>query len=74
MKEIITFFRVSPKRSSVFKRIVQENSSTHSSKRTRLLKFCETRWVEHLDAIILFKDMFDVICMALLEIQEDNNQ
>jgi hypothetical protein len=69
MKEVITFFRVSPKRSAVFTKFVQESNPT-GTKKTRLTKFCETRWVEHLDAIMLFKDMFHIICKALKEIQE----
>jgi hypothetical protein len=33
-------------------------------------KLCETRWVEHLKSIILFKERFIIICKAKREIQE----
>lgn len=41
-------------------------------KQTRLLKFCETRWVEHLDSLSLFYDVYEHICSSLEYLDENN--
>lgn len=71
MKEIINFFRMSPKRSEVLKEIILSNDP--SAQRTRLIKFCETRWVEHLSAMVSFRELFIPILKALSEIQNFND-
>lgn len=38
----------------------------------RLLKFCKTRWVEHLVSLSLFNDVYEHICL-LLEYLDENN-
>lgn len=67
VKEIITFFRCSAKRETVLKKKIHDINE--NTKRTRLLKFCETRWVEHHDSLFLFNDLYDAILQALYEIQ-----
>lgn len=71
LKDTISFFRHSTKRSAVLKNIILEENS--DARRTRLLKFCETRWVEHLDSILLFKDLCHPIYEALEKIQTFND-
>jgi len=43
-------------------------------KRRRLIKLCETRWIERLDAIITFKELFVPIVFALEKIQKNGNR
>ena len=70
LKEIINLYRISPKHIAIFKQIVQERNPITGTKRTRLNKLHDTRWVEHLEAIMLFKEMFIIICKAMRDIQE----
>lgn len=71
INKIINFFRSSCKREKVLKdKILQVDSL---SKRTRLIKFCETRWVERLDSIALFCEMFPHIFESLNEIQNNDD-
>lgn len=42
-------------------------------KKKRLKKYCETRWIERLDAIITFKEFFFPIFKALVDITEKGN-
>jgi len=56
MKEMITFIRASEKRMDTLKE--QITSVEPGSRRTRLVKLRETRWVERHDAISFFKEMF----------------
>lgn len=39
----------------------------------RLIRYCETRWIERLDAILVFKEFFAQIFAALENIQETGN-
>uniref|UniRef100_A0A8D8THQ5 Zinc finger MYM-type protein 1 n=1 Tax=Cacopsylla melanoneura TaxID=428564 RepID=A0A8D8THQ5_9HEMI len=68
VKEIINFFRPSGKRESILKKKIEELGST--SKKQRLMRLCETRWTERLDALISFKELFCPIFFALEEIAE----
>jgi hypothetical protein len=56
MKEIITFIRASEKRVDRLKE--QITSVEPGSRRTRLVKLSEIRWVERHDAISFFKKIF----------------
>ena len=62
MKEIIVFFRESPKRSKYLALIVEELSeddeSSTSRKNWRLKKMCPTRWVESQESTEFFASMF----------------
>jgi hypothetical protein len=56
MKKMITFIRASEKRMDTLKE--QITSVEPRSRRTRLVKLSETRWVGRHDAIYFFKEMF----------------
>jgi hypothetical protein len=71
VKEVTTFFRVSAKRGALFAAVVGEMEP--STRKTRLSKLCETRWVEKLDAVLEFKELFSVIHEALLRLQVSDN-
>lgn len=68
IKEIINFFRISAKRQTALMDIVQ--SLDCGIKKQHLMKYCGTRWVERLDAIIKFNEMFIPIFITLDKIQE----
>ncbi|KAJ8892590.1 hypothetical protein PR048_005171 [Dryococelus australis] len=42
------------------------------AKRTHLLRFCDTRWLEHLDSL-LFKELCGPVCEAQNEIQSSSD-
>lgn len=68
INKLITFFRASPKREKILKdKVLQVQEK---ARRTRLMKFCETRWVERLDAISLFVQLFPLVVESLTAIQE----
>lgn len=71
IKEIIFFFRCSAKRQSILNDKVLESDC--EMKKKRLKKYCETRWIERLDAIVVFKEFFAQIFAALENIQETGN-
>lgn len=74
MKEVINFFRNSSKRSDKLQEVMNSCSQKYSqTRRARLLKLCETRWVEHLDAVIRFKDMLQAIYETLVLLQQDSD-
>lgn len=66
--KVINFFRASPKREEVLKNQVLKTDS--SAKKTRLLKFCETRWVERFDSVARFIELFPYITDSLVEFQQ----
>lgn len=70
MKETVNLFRMSTKAGTLLKNLILE--SFPNSKQVRLLKFCETRWVEHLESLSLFNDLFPLICTALEELDTEN--
>lgn len=72
MNEVITFFRSSSKRQDSLNETIA--SMEDGPKKKRLTKYCETRWVERLDAIVAFHDLFLTIFIALDKIQENGNQ
>lgn len=68
LKSVINFFRASPKREAVLKKRIESIDS--EVKRKRLLKFCETRWTEHFDAVSRFASCYSAIITSLGEIQD----
>ncbi|XP_050337620.1 52 kDa repressor of the inhibitor of the protein kinase-like [Bactrocera neohumeralis] len=70
MKETVNLFRMSTKAGTLLKNLILE--SFPNSKQVKLLKFCETRWVEHLESLSLFNDLFPLICTALEELDIEN--
>lgn len=71
MNEIIGFFRSSAQRQNYFRENAER--SENDAKKKRLLRYCETRWVDRLNAIIQFSDLFPVIFASLQEIEEKAN-
>ncbi|KAF0705946.1 zinc finger MYM-type protein 1-like, partial [Aphis craccivora] len=67
IKEIVNYFRKSNKAGLILKNKIK--ADVPEAKQTRLLKFCETRWVEHLNSLSLFYDVFEYICSALEELE-----
>ncbi|XP_043065493.1 52 kDa repressor of the inhibitor of the protein kinase-like [Drosophila ficusphila] len=68
VKQVVNFFRLSSKAGNLLKKhILAENPS---AKQTRLLKFCETRWVEHLASLGLFYEAVEFICLTLEDLNE----
>lgn len=63
VKETVTFVNGSAKRSALFKAAVRHKCP--EAKRRRLLKFCETRWVERHDALTTFLELYDAVALTL---------
>lgn len=72
MKEVVNFFRLSTKAGLALKDHI--TASCPTAKQTRLLKFCETRWVEHLESLSLFCEVYEHTCSALEELDEKNTK
>jgi len=73
IKEVISFFRISPKRQTAFEdevKTLQAESEVEKTKKRRLTKLCETRWMEKLDAVITFGEFFLPTYSALESMQE----
>lgn len=70
MKEVVNLFRQSTKAGQLLKERIKHFCP--SAKQTRLLKFCETRWVEHLNSLSLFYELFEYICFVLEELNDNN--
>lgn len=69
VQEISAFFRVSAKRSYILRQKLEPKAFSG------LKKFCETRWVERHESILIFVEGFYEIVCALEEIMsEDNNK
>lgn len=71
INKIIKFFRKSAKRQTILNAAVEGINC--EEKRKRLKRMCITRWVERLDAVIMFKDFFYPIYIALIEIEEEGD-
>lgn len=68
--EICSFFRVSAQRSEKLKKRLQEGPKQV----TTLIKYCETRWVERHDAILLFADSLKYIVLALEDLKSQDDK
>jgi hypothetical protein len=71
IKETTTLFRASAKRTAHFTEVISE--MIPGSRKTRLTRLCETRWVERLDCVIQFKDMYEVIVESLRRLQASHD-
>lgn len=71
INEIIVFFRCSAKREAILNDAI--NVVKCETKKRRLKKYCETRWIDRLEALITFKEFFLPIFTALENIQESEN-
>lgn len=68
IREVSTFLRASVRRTNILKsKLIQFNL-----KSSRLMNYCETRWVERHEAIALFKDNMLPIIATLEQIMSDN--
>ena len=66
IKAISYFFNLSPKRQEHLEKVIKENFPEVTRK--RLLDVCRTRWLERIDGVDLFEDLFLAILMTLEEI------
>ncbi|XP_047105419.1 52 kDa repressor of the inhibitor of the protein kinase-like [Schistocerca piceifrons] len=66
IKSIVNFFRQSPLRDNLLKKISDQTESSHST----LISLCETRWTEKHVAVERFAEMLPVVC-AILEALQD---
>ena len=66
IKAISYFFNLSPKRQEHLEKVIKENFTEVAIK--RLLDVCRTRWLERIDGVDLFEDLFLAILMTLEEI------
>lgn len=64
VQEVNTCFRISAKRSNILKEKLESKSFSG------LKKFCETRWVERHESILIFVEGFHEIVSALEELME----
>lgn len=72
IKETINFFRTSAQRQTILKDVIHQLDC--GTKKRRLMKLCETRWIERLDAVTTFKELFVPIFFTLEKIQKDGNR
>ena len=63
VNNVITFINASPKRKTLLAKAIE--STTNASKRRQLVQLCETRWVEKQISIIVFKQLYLGIVVAL---------
>ena len=66
IKAISYFFNLSPKRQEHLEKVIKENFPEVTRK--KLLDVCRTRWLERIDGVDLFEDLFLAILMTLEEI------
>ena len=66
VKAISYFFGLSPKRQEHLEKVIKENFPEVTRK--KLLDVCRTRWLERIDGVDLFEDLFLAILMTLEEI------
>lgn len=72
INKTINLFRISVQRQTILKDIIHQLD--FETKKRRLMKLCETRWIERLDGVIIFKELFVPIFFALEKIQKDGNR
>ena len=66
IKAISYFFNLSPKRQEHLEKVIEENFPEVTRK--KLLDVCRTRWLERIDGVDLFEDLFLATLMTLEEI------
>ena len=66
IKVISYFFSLSPKRVEHLEKVIKENFLKVTKK--KFLDVCRTRWLERIDGVDLFEDLFLAILMTLEEI------
>ncbi len=77
MCEVVTFFRLSPKRSMLLERKVLDCQSDADpqvrSEVTHLKKLCDTRWVERHEAVKTFKVLYLPVVDTLTDISQSHD-
>jgi len=63
VKAIITFINGSPKRKTMLAKAIE--STTNETKRRHFVKLCETRWIEKHTSVIVFKQVYFGLIIAL---------
>ena len=66
IKAISCFFNMSPKRQEHLEKVIKGNFPEVTRK--KLLDVCRARWLERMDGVDLFEDIFLAILMTLEEI------
>ena len=66
IKSISRFFNMSPKRQEHLEKVIKGNVPEVTRK--KLLDVCRARWLERMDGVDLFEDIFLAILMTLEEI------
>lgn len=66
ISEVCTFFRASARRTAILSRKLESSDSAS----TNLKKYCETRWVERHDAVLLFCESITETIQALEDLIE----
>lgn len=66
IKSISYFFNLSPKRQRHLEKLIGDHFP--EKKRKKLLDVCRTRWLERIDGVDLFEDLFSAIVMTLEDI------
>lgn len=70
---IATFFSYSAKRMDKLKHFIDtgnSNKSDHNTKKTKLKKLCETRWIDRHDSLITFKELYIYIISTLEHLEK----
>ncbi|XP_049946396.1 zinc finger MYM-type protein 1-like [Schistocerca serialis cubense] len=70
IKSIVNFFRQSPLRDNLLKKISNQTESSRST----LISLCETRWTEKHVAVERFAEMPPVVCAILEDLQDAAKQ
>lgn len=73
---VSTFFSLSAKRTERLKHFINTgvpNENNNLSRKTKLKKLAETRWVDRHDSLITFKELYIYIVRTLEDLQHDSN-
>jgi hypothetical protein len=68
ISEVANFINRSAKRVAILKKAIEQLDGRKTSK-TRVLRLCETRWVERHDAVLSFKMLYEGILQCLVTCQ-----
>ncbi|GFQ84665.1 uncharacterized protein TNCT_411341 [Trichonephila clavata] len=68
VSQVVNLFRNHSNANKIFQETIQEHAP--DSKKKRLLRLCDTRFIERHDSIIVFLELFECIVMALEEIAQ----
>ena len=66
VQNVAVFFSDCPKRMAFLQDAIKE--STPDSNRTKLRQYCQTRWIEQGDALVVFIELYDAVIRALEKI------